>query len=97
MKVSFHLIHEFVKVVISLIFNRFLVAPIIQEAPKIIKIEKKRTIVVECHVKAQSEPTCLWYKEQTIVQKSSKHTVNIKKVSEVFNKRYMQVSFYMFV
>lgn len=44
--------------------------------------------MVECHVKAQSEPTCLWYKEQTIVQKSSKHTVNITKVSEVINEHH---------
>ena len=38
---------------------------------------------MECHVKAQSEPNVLWYKEQTVVQKSSKHTVHINKVSEV--------------
>ena len=59
-----------------------LVAPVIHERPKVIKVEKKRTIVVECHVKAQAEPTFMWYKEQTVVQKSSRHTVNVKKITE---------------
>lgn len=58
------------------------VAPLIQEPPKIIRIEKKRTIVVECHVRAQAEPTCMWYKEQSVVQKSSRHTVNVRKITE---------------
>ena len=55
----------------------------IPDVPKIIRIEKKKTIVVECHVKAQSEPNVLWYKEQSVVQKSSKHMVHINRVSEV--------------
>ena len=58
--------------------------PVIREPPKVIRIEKKRTVVVECHVQSQFEPTVMWYKEQSIVQKNSTHTVNIKKVSEVY-------------
>lgn len=66
-----------------IVYFHSVVAPVIPDVPKVIRIEKKRTIVVECHVKAQSEPNIIWYKEQSIVQKSSKHTVNITKISEV--------------
>ena len=55
----------------------------IPDVPKIIRIEKKKTIVVECHVKAQSEPNVIWYKEQSVVQKSSKHTIHVNRVAEV--------------
>lgn len=65
------------------------VAPVIQQRPQVIRIEKKRTIIVECHVKAQSAPTCMWYKEQSIVQKSSKHLVHVKKISEVLTCSYL--------
>merc|ERR550517_1092338 len=58
------------------------IAPVIREQPKVIRIEKKRSVVVECHVESQFEPTVMWYKEQTVVQKNSTHKVNIQKVSE---------------
>lgn len=67
----------------SLRYALIAVAPVIREQPKVIRIEKKRSVVVECHVESQFEPTVMWYKEQTVVQKNSTHKVNIQKVSEV--------------
>merc|ERR1712071_688717 len=58
------------------------IVPVIREPPKVIRIEKKRTVVVECHVESQFEPTVMWYKEQTIVQKNSTHKISVHKVSE---------------
>jgi hypothetical protein len=61
----------------------FAVVPVIRERPKVIKIVKKRTVVVECHVQSQYAPQCTWFKETTAVRQDSRHFVHVEKVKEV--------------
>lgn len=61
----------------------FPVAPVIPQPPRLVSIEKKRTIMIECKVQAQSEPSVSWYKEKTVIQKSSRHLVHVKQVTQV--------------
>lgn len=59
------------------------VIPVIKEKPKIIKIIKKKTVIVECKVLSKFAPTCTWYKEASAVKEDSRHTVLIEPVREV--------------
>lgn len=61
----------------------FAVVPVIRERPKVIKIVKRRTVVVECHVQSQFAPQCTWFKETTAVRQDTRHTVHVEKVKEV--------------
>ncbi|CAF4902481.1 unnamed protein product [Pieris macdunnoughi] len=54
------------------------IIPVIKEKPKIIKIVKKKTVIVECKVLSKFAPACTWYKEASAVKESSRHTVLIE-------------------
>lgn len=67
----------------------FTVIPVIKEKPKIIKIVKKKTVIVECKVLSKFAPSCTWFKESSAVKEGSRHTVLIEPVREV---RYYYVT-----
>ncbi|KAH9628229.1 hypothetical protein HF086_006706 [Spodoptera exigua] len=54
------------------------IIPVIKEKPKIIKIVKKKTVIVECKVLSKFAPACTWFKENTAVKEGSRHTVLIE-------------------
>ncbi|CAH2099215.1 unnamed protein product [Euphydryas editha] len=58
------------------------IIPVIKEKPKIIKIVKKKTVIVECKVLSKFAPSCTWYKEASAVREDSRHTVLIEPVRE---------------
>jgi Immunoglobulin I-set domain len=55
---------------------------VIKEKPKIIKIIKKRTVIIECIVASKFEPQCTWFKESSAVKESHRHMVQISQVRE---------------
>jgi hypothetical protein len=55
---------------------------VIKEKPKIIKIIKKRTVIIECVVASKFAPSCTWFKETTAVKESQRHLVQISQVRE---------------
>lgn len=55
----------------------------IKEKPKVIKVVKKKTVIVECHVLSKFAPDCTWFKETKAVKEDSRHTVHVEKVKEV--------------
>lgn len=61
----------------------FSVIPVIKEKPKIIKIIKKKTVIVECKVLSKFAPACTWYKDADSVKEDSRHTVLIEPLREV--------------
>lgn len=61
----------------------FAVIPVIKEKPKIIKIVKKKTVIVECKVLSKFAPACTWFKETSAVKEDSRHTVLIEPLREV--------------
>lgn len=54
----------------------------IKDKPKIIKIIKKRTVIIECVVVSKFEPKCMWFKETTEVRESERHKVDIQQVKD---------------
>lgn len=68
------------------IFNNFLiifpVVPVIKEKPKVIKIIKKKTVIIECIVVSKFEPKCTWFKETNEINETERHSVDIKKIKE---------------
>lgn len=58
------------------------IVPVIKDKPKIIKIVKKRTVIIECIVCSKFEPKCTWYKEESAIKTSTRHQVNIEQVKE---------------
>lgn len=60
----------------------FTVIPVIRERPKIIKVVKKKTVIVECHVQSKFAPQCTWFKETTAVKEDSRHTVHVTQTKE---------------
>lgn len=54
----------------------------IKDKPKVIKIIKKRTVVIECVVVSKFAPKCIWFKEKNEVSESERHKVDIKQVKE---------------
>lgn len=60
-----------------------LVVPVIKEKPKVIKIVKKKTVVVECHVLSKFSPECTWFKENLAVKEDSRHKLHVEQVKEV--------------
>lgn len=69
------------------------VIPVIKEKPKIIKIVKKKTVIVECKVLSKFAPSCTWFKEASAVKEDSRHTVLIEPVREV---RFLLFIFFSF-
>lgn len=61
----------------------FTVIPVIKERPKVIRIVKKKTVIVECHVQSKFAPDCTWFKENSAIKEDSRHTVLIEPVREV--------------
>lgn len=54
----------------------------IKDKPKILKIIKKRTVVIECVVVSKFAPKCTWYKENNEVSQSERHKIDVKQVKE---------------
>lgn len=80
-------------------FILFTVIPVIKEKPKIIKIVKKKTVIVECKVLSKFAPACTWFKEASAVKEDSRHTVLIEPVREVSNnqKNTIEVIFFCII
>lgn len=60
----------------------FSVVPVIKDKPKIIKIIKKRTVVIECTVASKFEPKCTWVKEENEIFESIKHVYLVQQSKE---------------
>ncbi|KAK6619856.1 hypothetical protein RUM44_006255 [Polyplax serrata] len=58
------------------------IVPVIKEKPKITKIIKRRTVVIECKVQSSFTPQCTWFKETKAVKEDSTHSVHIEQVKE---------------
>jgi hypothetical protein len=58
------------------------IIPVIKEKPKVIKIIKKRTVVVECKVLSKFTPDCTWFKETSAVREDSRHKVLVEQVKD---------------
>lgn len=72
-----------------LLFN-ISVVPVIKEKPKIIKVVKKRTVVIECKVQSSFTPKCTWFKETKAVKEDTSHSIHIEQLREVCTlHRYM--------
>lgn len=54
----------------------------IKDKPKVIKIIKKRTVVIECVVVSKFAPKCTWFKEKNEVSETERHKVEVKQVKE---------------
>lgn len=59
------------------------IIPVIKEKPKVIKIIKKRTVIVECKVQSKFKPECTWFKETSAVKEDAKHQVHVEQVKDV--------------
>lgn len=59
------------------------IIPVIKEKPKVIKIIKKKTVIVECKVLSKFAPDCTWYKESEAVKEDSRHNVHVEQVKDV--------------
>jgi hypothetical protein len=57
-------------------------APVIREKPKVLRREKEEKVVIECHVKSNAQPECVWFKENSMVKMDSKHKIQITKVEK---------------
>lgn len=63
-------------------FNYFPVIPVIKEKPKVIKIVKKKTVIVECTVLSKFAPDCTWFKETKAVTEDDRHKLHVEKIKE---------------
>lgn len=59
------------------------VVPVIKEKPKVIKIIKKKTVIIECHVMSKFSPDCTWFKETVAVKEDKRHKVHVEQIKEV--------------
>lgn len=59
------------------------IIPVIKEKPRVIKIIKKKTVIVECKVLSKFAPDCTWFKEADAVREDSRHTVHVEQVKDV--------------
>lgn len=58
------------------------VIPVIKDKPKIIKIIKKRTVVIECVVVSKFAPKCSWFKERNEISESGRHKIEVTQLKE---------------
>lgn len=58
------------------------IVPVIKDKPKIIKIVKKKTVIIECIVCSKFEPKCTWYKEEKALKETTRHAVQIEQVKD---------------
>lgn len=63
-------------------FIEIIVVPVIKDKPKIIKIIKKKTVVIECVVVSKFAPKCTWFKEKNEVAEGKRHKVEVKQLKE---------------
>lgn len=68
--------------IIKRYFYFYLVIPVIKEKPKVIKIVKKKTVIVECTVMSKFAPDCTWFKEQQAVTQDERHKLHVEKIKE---------------
>lgn len=54
----------------------------IKDKPKVLKIIKKKTVVIECVVVSKFAPKCTWFKENNEVSESERHKVEVKQVKD---------------
>lgn len=54
----------------------------IKEKPKVVKIVKKKTVIVECHVLSKFAPQCTWFKESAAVKEDSRHKYHVEQVKD---------------
>lgn len=59
------------------------IIPVIKERPRVIKIVKKKTIIIECKVISKFAPDCTWFKEADAIKEDARHTVHMEKVNDV--------------
>ena len=64
-------------------FPLITVIPVIKERPKVIKVVKKKTVIVECNVISKFAPQVTWFKEKTAIREDSRHTVHVEQIKEV--------------
>lgn len=64
----------------------------IKEKPKVVKIVKKKTVMVECHVLSKFAPDCTWFKENQAVKEDNRHKLHVEQVKDV-----SAVSIYFFI
>uniref|UniRef100_A0ABD2XAR8 Ig-like domain-containing protein n=1 Tax=Trichogramma kaykai TaxID=54128 RepID=A0ABD2XAR8_9HYME len=58
------------------------IIPVIKEKPKVIKIIKKKTVIVECTVLSKFAPDCTWFKETKAVEVDNRHKLHVEKIKE---------------
>lgn len=58
------------------------IIPVIKEKPKVIKIIKKRTVIVECKVMSKFAPQCTWMKEEKEVKEDGRHKYIVEQVKD---------------
>jgi len=56
--------------------------PVFKVQPKIVRVEKRKTVVIECNVTSQMQPTCSWYRERTVVREDRRHVIIIREVTK---------------
>lgn len=66
------------------------IIPVIKEKPKVIKIIKKKTVIVECKVLSKFAPDCTWFKEDNAVREDSRHQVQVEQVKDVSIQLHLQ-------
>lgn len=59
------------------------IIPVIKEKPKVIKIIKKKTVIIECKVLSKFAPDCTWFKEAEAVKQDARHSVHVDQVKDV--------------
>lgn len=59
------------------------IVPVIKEKPKVIKIIKRKTVIVECRVLSKFAPDCTWFKESTAVREDARHKVEVEQTKDV--------------
>lgn len=58
------------------------VVPVIKDKPKIIKIIKKRTVIIECVVVSKFAPKCTWIKERNEIAESERHKIDVTQIKD---------------
>ena len=71
----------------------FIVPPSIKEKPKVVKDDKKKTVVMECIIRSDTPPKVQVLKGTETVLEDKKHFAKIEKINEVgFSKCGFQKS-----
>jgi len=67
-------------------FDNPIVAPVIREKPRIIRIEKKKTVIIECRVRCAAPPQVQWFQEKTVVKEDHRRVTKVEQVEKVNHK-----------